>query len=63
MYCAIIHDSSHVTLALFSDVIFVFFLCVCMQYFCAGFTYMRVNFYIFLCVFGAVVVKGRVVLQ
>lgn len=51
MYCAIIHDSSHVTLALFSDVIFFFFfLCVCMQYFCAGFTYMRVNFYIF-CVY------------
>lgn len=47
MDCAIIHDSSHVTVALFSDVI------LCMQYFCAGFTYMRVNLYI-LCVSGAI---------
>lgn len=56
MDCAIIHDSSHVTVALFSDVI------LCMQYFCAGFTYMRVNLYI-LCIWSNMVVKGRVVLQ
>lgn len=63
MYCAIIHDSSHVTLALFSDVIFCFlFVCVYAVFLCRFYVHAS-EFLHFLCVFGAVVVKGRVVLQ
>lgn len=39
----------HLSFILRCDFCFLF-VCVCMQYFCAGFTYMRVNFYIF-CVY------------
>lgn len=63
MYCAIIHDSSHVTLALFSDVIFFFlFVCVYAVFLCRFYIHAS-EFLHFLCVSGAVVVKGRVVLQ
>lgn len=56
----------HVTVALFSDVIFFFFSFFfwCMQYFCAGFTSIPGEFLHFVyTVSAAMAVRGRVVLQ